>query len=261
MRNTDTDSLHIPDYTVMADSLAQDTVPPEMALVIVKDPVPTLQVSERDVQTSVNSWIFIGLAVLFCLICFGFRNNMRSLKSMLHDIGNQRERGNLFDDPVRKGTSLILLNIMSVCECGIMLAMAVSPDMHISGHNVSVCIGFFAIYAAVIPLCYLATGKIFLDNIHTSLWLRGHFSTQAFLGILMFVPSVLLLFRSGNGLFAESLCVILFLTAKIIFLYKGLRIFFSQNIPWLIFLCYLCAVEIIPALITYTCASRFVCPG
>ena len=42
-----------------------------------------------------------------------------------------------------------------------------------------------------------------------------------------------------------------FVIGKIVFLYKGFRIFFTQISSWLLFLYYLCSLEIVPLILTY----------
>ncbi|MDE5870106.1 MAG: DUF4271 domain-containing protein, partial [Muribaculaceae bacterium] len=42
-----------------------------------------------------------------------------------------------------------------------------------------------------------------------------------------------------------------FILGKIMFIYKGFRIFFNQISSWMLFLYYLCSVEIVPLILTY----------
>ncbi|MDE6338919.1 MAG: DUF4271 domain-containing protein [Muribaculaceae bacterium] len=43
---------------------------------------------------------------------------------------------------------------------------------------------------------------------------------------------------------------------KIVFIYKGFRIFFQQLRSWLLFLCYLCSLEIVPLILAYLLAYQ-----
>ena len=49
--------------------------------------------------------------------------------------------------------------------------------------------------------------------------------------------------------------IVIFIIGKIVFLIQGFRIFFTQVSSWLLFLYYLCSLEIVPIILTYVMAN------
>lgn len=277
--------------TLPMDTLPVDTIPREVAygLILERDSVPkaaTRPVSVADrthlsdhsskeavigMMSGEGSWIMVGLIALFVVICIRFRKNTRYFTAMLSDLTEVRVRHNIFDETVRETSFLILLNVMwSLCSgvvlyylvdytSGLVLIpelgnITVPPVVTTSAAGIGVCMGIMTVYSIVMTLGYTIVGRVFSDPVHTRLWVKGYASAQGLDTILMF--PVALLFLSGTGWIYQLLIVaaIGYILTKIIFIYKGFRIFFTQTASWVLFLYYLCSLEIVPLILTYLTA-------
>jgi hypothetical protein len=81
------------------------------------------------------------------------------------------------------------------------------------------------------------------------LWIDGFKSTQAFLGLTLLPVLFLLMLYPTYGKLLLGVAAGLYLLARLIFIYKGFRIFYSNLSSIIYFILYLCAVEIVPLVV------------
>ena len=210
------------------------------------------------------SWLFVALFAVFAAVCLRYRKNTRYFSLLLNDITEMRERHNAFDDTLRETSFVWLLNILWCGAAGILLygllyppAAGILPGAADVG-RMGVCIGMAAAYTLFLTLAYTVVGNVFSDGTKSSLWVKGYLSTQGLQAVMLF-PIALF------GLCMPSLmqpmiiaAFVVFILAKILFIYKGFCIFFSQTASWVLFLYYLCSLEIVPIVLTYV-ATSYLC--
>ena len=259
-------------HTVAVDTVAADTVPAREKVFGVTIEMPERPTVERAVKNDGLSWILGGMFILFFTIGLRFRNNQKYVTSLLRNLVEVRVRQNVFDETVRETSFLILLNLLWSCSAGIILCRLIA---HTVGDNpiwsfgipalttspslcMAICMGVMIVYTCFMALCYLMVGSVFSDLVKAKMWLKGFAASQGLLSILYFPLAMLLLFYPewADILFWTALCT--FLLAKIIFIWKGFRIFFTQFSSWVLFLYYLCSLEIVPLILTYWVAC-FLC--
>jgi len=217
------------------------------------------------IHWSLMSWVYLALALLFCIVAIKFKGNSRYMKALMSDLTSTRIRPNAFDDTVRETSLLVLLNIMWVACAGVLLWKALTltagtlvqnsaalPDSPAVG--IAICSGVAAIYLALMTMAYWVIGNVFADRRQTQMWVKGAAAAYGLETFLLF-PLVLLIlsYPAWDG----TLLIIagaVFIFGKIVFLYKGFRIFFTQISSWLLFLYYLCSLEIVPLILTYLAA-------
>lgn len=225
--------------------------------------------SERPIWGSGMSWIYLGLTLLFCLTAVKFKGSTKYLKALLTDLTDTRVRHNVFDDTVKETSLLVLLNLGWIASTGILLWIFVNmtigsdptsslgiPDRQAEG--LALCMGVTGVYQALIFLAYSVAGNVFTDRKLTRLWLKGAGASSALETFALF-PIALLALNYPHweqGLLIAAAAV--FVIGKLFFLYKGFRIFSHQISSWLLFLYYLCSLEIVPLILTYV-ASLYVC--
>ncbi|MDE6391748.1 MAG: DUF4271 domain-containing protein [Muribaculaceae bacterium] len=257
------------------DSIAADSVTTAKALpgekkegIILVNPASELLGKETHlphIHWSPMSWIYLALALLFCVVAIKFKGNSRYMKALMSDLTSTRIRPNAFDDTVRETSLLVLLNIMWVACAGVMLWKALTltagtlvhdsaalPDNPAAG--IAICSGVAAVYLAVMTMAYWVIGNVFADRRQTQMWVKGAAAAYGLETFLLFPLALLILSYpawSGTMLIISG---IVFIFGKIVFLYKGFRIFFTQISSWLLFLYYLCSLEIVPLILTYVAA-------
>jgi len=103
-------------------------------------------------------------------------------------------------------------------------------------------------------MAYWMVGNVFSDSKKTRLWVKGAAASTALETFLLFPVSLLMLIYPGWCGILLWIAAGVFIMGKIVFLYKGFRIFFAEISSWMLFLYYLCSLEIVPLILTFICA-------
>ena len=226
----------------LPDSLMRDTVVAgeQMRGFVLQAPAslaPQMAAAESS-GLSEMSWVYLVFALLFVLAAFRFRKSPRYFKAQLSDLVDTRMRQNLFDDTVSETSLTLILQVIWACSVGVFLWIwvriaASNPAWSLSvpdtpARGIGICAAVALIYEMAMQLAYGVVGNVFTDRERTASWLRGA-EWQYWIAI-------------------ASLSV--FVAGKFVFIYKGFRIFFTKLSSWLLFLYYLCSLEIVPLLIS-----------
>ena len=254
----------VPADTVAADSLAAR---PVTFGILLKGPeVP--EVAPNPDAGFGMSYILGSLAILFFVIGLRFRNNVKYVTTMLRNMVEVRMRSNVFDETVRETSFLLLLNLLWSCSAGIILWSLLGytlpatpadtmylPSLHThQAVTMAICMGVGVLYTCLMALAYITVGTVFSDALHARLWLKGFAAGQGLLSFIYFPLSLLLLFYPQCTEMLLWVALATFLMTKIVFIWKGFRIFFTQISSWVLFLYYLCSLEIVPLILTYLAA-------
>ena len=175
---------------------------------------------------------------------------------MVHDLISTRVRQNTFDDTVRETSLLVLLNILWCGSAGL-LCFCVYGESGVAPVNRTIGIlsgmGMAAVYSLFLYISYWTLGWVFSDRSHAELWVRGYAASQALMAPAFFILA-LLAFCCPGSFVIGGIAIIVFVVVKLAFIFKGYRIFFNQFSSWVLFLCYLCSLEIVPLILCYRCA-------
>lgn len=227
------------------------------------------QANTRPPATDTLSYVTGGLFVMLIVICLRYRKNTRYFNALLSDLTDVRERHNAFDDTVRETSFLLLLNIMW-CLCGGVLLYGLltlgGTPLPIGGLTLPaapaqlharpalcmvVCMGVTLVYSLMMTLAYSVVGNVFSDRVRAGMWVKGFASAQGLCAIVFFPLALIEITTPYDTLLLLLIALCAYAITKIIFIYKGFRIFFSQTSSWVLFLYYLCSLEIVPLILTY----------
>ena len=243
-----------------ADSLAS-TIPGLTRGIRLTQPpeVPPVPLGE---QSTGLSWVLTATLLLIVVACLRYRRNSRFFGVMLHDVLEVRERHNAFDDTLRETSFLWLLNLLWCGAAGVLLYSFINPAGSLAGGAgmaapLGVCIGMAGAYTLFLTMAYPAVGALFSDGGKASLWLRGFLATQGLAAVALLPGAMLTLCLPGSTGAMLLAGAIIFILAKLLFIYKGFCIFFTEIASWVLFLYYLCSLEIIPVVLTYSGARYF----
>ena len=251
------------------DSVAETAVDSSAVVVtpvwgLTLEPPETVAPPEPRPDTSGGvSFISLALFLLFALIGIRFHNNRLFIDSLLRNLVEVKERGNLFDDTVRETSFLLFLNLMWCCCTGVALYRLLEvtvPGSTFSfppGGCMGICIGVAAAYMVFISAAVLTTGTVFADLSHARIWLRGLVASQGILGFFYFPLALAMLCYPGASIPLLWVAAVAFILARLTFIWKGMRIFFTEISSWVLFLYYLCSLEIVPLILTYFIAAYF----
>lgn len=267
MTPADTTTLKVAADTAATDSLGADTdtaASDTMAAIVVTPASrPDSPVQLRHDNTTGASWLILGLLAVICVICVRFKNNIKYLRRLFHDLTDTRARGNVFDDTSSETSFIITLNTLCAFATGLMLYIAMTTfglmPRQSDAFNAQAwgCIAAAGTYCAAMPLLYTIIGNVFSDQLHTRLWRRGFLASQALAGLILLAPALMAVFYPAAAPALVYVAIIIYGSLKIIFISKTFRIFFSQISAYFLFLYYLCTVEIIPILLSLRMATAF----
>ena len=208
------------------------------------------------------SWVLTALILVFVIVCLRYRKNTRYFSILLNDITEMRERSNAFNDTLRETSFVWLLNILWCGSAGVLLygllydsGAGLFGDINVK--SLGICIGMAAAYTLFLTVAYAVVGNLFSDGAKSSIWLKSYLSSQGLEAVALFPLALLGLCVPGLfGVMVIAGCIV-FVLAKLLFIYKGFCIFFTEITSWVLFLYYLCSLEIVPIILTYVSASYF----
>ena len=188
-------------------------------------------------------------------VALSYHKGYKYIENFFHYMFSTRRRENLFEDHTVNETGIQAALIANTCIVeGFLMYNAVqhfwpalspmlqrSVFVHIAAYC-GLAVGFYVIQWLV----YKVLGYTFSDKVGSKLWIDGFKASQSLLGLLLLPIAVLSLLYPGNGKLLLSIGALLYLVARLIFVYKGFRIFYSNLPSILYFLLYLCAVEMVP---------------
>ena len=180
----------------------------------------------------------------------------RALKSYRHDIWSVRRRPNVFDDEHSASAPMAaILVLIFVVFGGIVLynLPGLPPSPGFAGAGASMAL--LAIYYIFQYTAYQTVAFAFGSKEQRRQWVNGFMATQAYTGLGLIIPAFLLIYEPEwhNALIIISL--ILYGIARILFVIKGVRIFYKNFRSLLYFILYLCTLEIIPAFAVYSLSA------
>ena len=245
------------DCRVDSDTVAEQ---PETLYGIILTPPPSPAPAPLRHSGSLGvSFILTGLFILFLIIGLRFRNNYKYLFAIFRNLIETRTRHNVFDDTVNETSLIVLLNVLW-CICagiiGFCFFQNYYPDVtewQYRSIGMLFGIGIAGIYLFFMWVCYTAIGLIFSDKEHAELWVKGFSASQALVAPAFFVISLIVICQPATSFEGGLTAAVFFILAKLVFIWKGYRIFFNQFSSWVLFLCYLCSLEIVPLFL----CSRF----
>lgn len=240
--------------SVFADSLAQDTVAADTAYAIVLERPAAEPLPQREEPSAGMSWVVGVLVLVAAAVAVRYRNNPKYPEMLLADMYEVRERRNVFDSTARETTFLVMLNALWCLSTGVLLGAAAGSATAIGYAVGAACMTVYTLFMA---LPYYVVGTVFADIRHAALWERGYTSGQALGATPMLVLALLQIVYPGESEIWLISSAVIWGVLKIVFIWKGFRIFFTRMSSWVLFLYYLCSLEIIPLILTYV-AARWV---
>ena len=256
-------SAGLPIPPALPDSLMNDSIVEPVYAIVMENPMVDEPRPQEDPESLGISLVWVVLVGLFCAVALKFKNNFRYLRAIVSDLTDVRTRQNAFDETVKESSFLVLLNVLWVCCCGVLLWKAIMltsggaipeysftiPDSPSLG--IAICSATMGAYAIMMSIAYWMIGFVFADREKAGLWLKGAWASQGLEVVLLLPIAALALCYSPWVTILLEIAAGVVILGKIIFIYKGFRIFFTQISSWLLFLYYLCSVEIVPLILTY----------
>ena len=270
--DSDTASFSNSDSIFVADSLAIDSslVKVDTTKSIKKDTVATVvppaYLSGNNPVARINhpghdSGIMILITITFILISFTFNHYSRLLATYGQDLWNVRRRVNAFDEHTTNERYVIAILIFQLCVfAGILISAKINTIIPINNDKITITtysmMGVYGLYYLFQLATYSLVGYVFTDKINSSQWIKGFNASHIFLGFLLIIPTMVSIFYPTSTNTMVSLSIILYVIARLMFIFKGFRIFYNKIYSLFYFILYLCTLEIIPVIFMYGLAQK-----
>lgn len=188
-------------------------------------------------------------------VALSYHKGYKYIENFFHYMFSTRRRENLFEDHTVNETGILTALIGNTCivegflifAAVRMLCPSLAPALQANVFpHIAIYCGIAVLFYVGQWLVYKVLGYTFSDKQGTKLWIDGFKATQAFLGLLLLPVLILLMLYPYHGKLLLSIAASLYLIARLVFIFKGFRIFYGNLSSILYFLLYLCAVEIVP---------------
>ncbi len=210
-----------------------------------------LEGEERAVLPGYDTGVMGLLIGIFMLLAFSASHYSTFVKTFRQNLFSVRRRANVFDEHTMSETGIMISLVVLACVCeGIMIYFGANGSGTATPGSPFLSIILYAGLAFLMLfgqwVSYLTVGYAFTDYSNTSQWLKGFFASQALLGVSLTVPALWLLFNPGASFIMIPIAIGLYLSARVVFIYKGFRIFYTNFFSLVYFILYLCTLEIVP---------------
>ena len=200
----------------------------------------------------------LGIVMMGALILGGLNagSMARGFSAYRAELWSVRRRPNMFDreQSVPFIASLIYALIFIVFSGIVLYNLSGRPE-HPSFGGAALSMGVMVLYYLLQIIVYSLVGFTFTSDSGRRRFLGGFKATQAFAGLALIVPAIMLVVCPEwyNVLIIIALCI--YGLARLIFISKGIRIFYDGFVSLLYFILYLCTLEILPAAFLYQLSS------
>lgn len=254
------DSLYADSSLIKVDTLSKSTTD----TVATTTPAPFM--SGKEPQSRINhpghdSGIMILLSITFLLVSFNYSSFRRMLTTYSQSLWNVRRRANAFDDHTTNERSLIAILIFQLCVyAGILLSAKITTTIPINPDKILITtysmIGLYGLYYIFQLISYSIVGWVFSDDGGLSQWIKGFNASHIFLGFALIIPTLISIFYPTTTGAMLTIAIILYVIARLMFIFKGFRIFYNNIYSLFYFILYLCTLEIIPVFFVYGIAQK-----
>ena len=230
---------------------------------VVNTPGEGFQGVEFLLGSALRSNISILLIVAFLFLAFTLRHGFKYFHTLLEAPFSVRNRENIYEHRTMNETFvLIALFLNTAIQCGILLLFAAANFLNIQLAQIDftslcICVFAIAIYMFVQYLLYKILCYTFGNPNISTLVIGGLNSTWALFGLTIVPITIAITFHDFSHFHLIMAAFILFIIFKIILAVKVFRIFFANYNVSLLFLLYLCALEIVPFVIFSRVAIYF----
>ena len=98
---------------------------------------------------------------------------------------------------------------------------------------------------------YTGIGRLFTDATHTRKWIDSFVSINSLIGIPLALSILAMTFIPPLEKIMFVTAALIYLISRILFIYKGFKIFYRNILDLFYFIVYLCALEITPLFWVY----------
>lgn len=196
----------------------------------------------------------LGLLLIGILVLAAFNRSAIShtLSRYRSDLWSMRRRRNVFDDSETVSfRGVVILSLIFFIFGGVVMFYLPAQPAVPSFSGICAMMSLLAIYYLFQICAYNVVGYAFSDPLGRKQWVGGFMASQAYTGILTIIPAFLILFFPPWRQVMVVCAISIYIIARMVFICKGFRIFYTNFGAIVYFILYLCTLEILPVLAVY----------
>ena len=218
--------------------------------------------AERKFLPGYDSGVLCLIIGVFLLLAYNFRHYSTFLKNFTYDLWTVRHTDDTSAVRTFTETGIQISIVLLACLCeGIIINAALSSSGYTTPLPTFPEIAALTVGAAVYYLwqlmAYRIVGYVFTVKLSGRQWLKGFNASQSLLGMALTIPALVVLFNPDVAPIVVTIGVVCYILARLIFIFKGFRLFYDNFGSLLYFILYLCTLEIVPPVIIYRCIGFF----
>lgn len=213
--------------------------------------------AERDTSGAANPGIIAIAALMAVIALWSLRDFGRVARKWWTGLVKEHTgRENIFDERGAGDIRLsILLSLLGVSGISLLLSLFVTKSENLDMLAFGKVFGITSIAYIYVLVGLHLVGYAFADPLGHRQWLEAHTGGFCVLSLLLVIPVLVGLFNPQEINTVMVISSALYILSRILFIIRGFRIFHTNFYSYFYFILYLCTLEIIPVLATYT----FVC--
>lgn len=206
-----------------------------------------------------NSWVSLILIVCFLVVAGSYRSSNKFIQYIISEIFDYKQRSSFYQKSTLNMVRLkVALLLMTFLIEGLALFVVYSNFAAIPAFAGIKLLGIIGLFSACFLLYYLLQRSLysviaytFTNKVNAVLVNGALTGTTILLGILLFIPVLVSIYHTiPLNIFIFSTMSLYFVT-RLLFIYKGVKIFFSDFYSLIYVVLYLCIFEIAPLLVIY----------
>jgi len=217
---------------------------------------------QRTLLPGYDSGVLCLLIGVFMILAANFRHYSTFVKNFSYDLWSVRRTDNTFTVRTVSETGIQASIVLVACLCeGIIINAALTAAGLSTPLSTFPEIASLTVLALLYYLwqlmAYRIVGYVFADKLTARQWLKGFNASCALLGMMLVVPAIVVLFNPGLTSLVAGLGILCYLVARLIFIFKGFRLFYDNFGSLIYFILYLCTLETVPLVLIFRCIWHF----
>ena len=206
-----------------------------------------------------NNPIISAIIILsFIIITLSYRSSGVYFKSMISDIFQTKERASFIpgnNAGLVRMRIIMMMNTFILDSFSIYMIFHYYSDVTFTGTKLMYMIGIFAVLSLLFYMLqygiYLILGYLFKGGNKMHLLNSTYSSLTSIRGLLLILPVLVAIYYTYSLNYFILIFIFVYFITRLIFICKGVKIFFSGIYSLLYLILYLCTLEIAPLLIIY----------
>ncbi|GAP72712.1 hypothetical protein SAMD00024442_4_64 [Candidatus Symbiothrix dinenymphae] len=205
-----------------------------------------------------QNWGFVLFLICFLISMQLLGRGRKLFSAMLESLFRRRSRSSIFYENIQRDfSSKFLLTIQTVLLFSVFVFCIVSHNadelLSVSQffEMISITSAVFGCFVVLKFVLNFVMGAIFFRNDQVNLFHQALFSIVSLLGLLIFIPTLLMFYVEEAYTICLYFNIICFVLVELLITYKIFTTFFNKAYFIFYFIAYFCIMEVVPLYIAY----------